>query len=883
MVPTRRLPRRVPERTLTAILVAVAVAFTLAQLHPELLVSDTVPAGGDMGAHVWGPAFLRDHLLPQWRLSGWSPDWYAGFPAYHFYMVLPSLLIVALDVVLPYNVAFKLVTVSGLLALPVAAWAFGRLGRLPFPGPALLAVAAVPFLFDRSFTIYGGNVASTLAGEFAFSISLALAVVFLGLVLRGLETGRHRVAAAVVLALCMLCHVIPAIFAVVGALLALALHADRSPLWWMVATGGVGIILAVLAALFVHVIVAGLVLLLTLGVQAKFSRLRWLATTGVVGALLTAFWTVPFVLRRPYLNDMGWEKLTTYWEALLPGRLGTTLTRALGNEATAGVVGDITWVALLAAVGVVTSFLFRRRLGILLTLLALAFAVGFVVAPQGRLWNARLLPFWYLCLYLLAAVAVSELATSLAALVARRPDRPVRAVVLGVPVVATLAVLAVVGLPLRSLPFGSTSADGTYRWAGLSTTDRSFIPDWAEWNYSGYQGKAAYPEFRALLATMADVGEERGCGRAMWEYSSDLDRFGTPMALMLLPYATDGCIGSMEGLYFEASATTPFHFLNQSELSAAPSRAQRDLPYGDLDVAAGVEHLQLLGVRYYLAFSPEAVGQAEASPDLTLVATSGSWQVYRVAESELVEPLRAEPAVLEEGAEGGEAWLEPAVEWYLDPSAREVFLAASGPRSWQRVAVGERPEARPVAEAEVSDVETSVDRVSFRVDRPGTPVLVKASYFPNWKAEGAEGPWRVAPNLMVVVPTATEVELRYGTTPVEWLAWALTALGAAGLVVLARRGPVPVAARRPEDQGDADGDTAVEAVPLAEPDHGDAEQTGVLVPAGAQGSDGGVAPPGAEPDDDAAPPGGGPSPAQSVSPPSGRIWGPRARDTDPGG
>ncbi|HEV2767155.1 MAG TPA: hypothetical protein VGV63_05540 [Acidimicrobiales bacterium] len=836
---TRCLRRRVPERTLTAVVVALAVGFTLAQLHPELLVSDTVPSGGDMGAHVWGPAFLRDHLLPQWRLSGWTPDWYAGFPAYHFYMVLPSLVIVALDVVLPYNVAFKLVTVSGLVALPVAAWAFGRLARLPFPGPALLAVAAVPFLFDRSFTIYGGNVASTLAGEFAFSISLALAVVFLGLVLRGLETGRHRVWTAVVLALCALSHVIPAIFAVVGALLALALHADRS-------------------------------------------RVRWLATSGVVGALLTAFWTVPFVLRRAYLNDMGWEKLTTYSEALLPGRLGSTLTRALGNEATAGIAGDITWVALLAVVGVATSFMFRRRLGILLALLALAFAVGFVVAPQGRLWNARLLPFWYLCLYLLAAVAVSELASSLAALVARRPERPVRAVGFAVPVAATLAVLVVVGLPLRSLPFGSTAADGTYRWAGLSTTDRSFVPDWAHWNYSGYEGKAAYPEFRSLLATMADVGEERGCGRAMWEYESDLDRFGTPMALMLLPYATDGCIGSMEGLYFESSATTPFHFLNQSELSAAPSRAQRDLPYGDLDVAAGVEHLQLLGVRYYLAFSPEAVSQAEASPELTLVATSGAWQVYRVDGADLVEPLPAEPAVLDGVPPAGRSWLDPAVEWYLDPSAREVFLAAAGPRSWQRVAVGERPEARPVPEAEVSDVETSVDGISFRVDRPGTPVLVKASYFPNWKAEGAQGPWRVAPNVMVVVPTATEVELRYGTTPVEWLAWALTALGAAGLVVLARRGPVPVAARRPEQHGDDAGDTAVEAVSQTGSNHGDAERAGVLVPAGVQGSDDGVAPAGAEPDDDQGPgPAGGPAPARTVTPPDGRIWGSPARDTDP--
>ena len=41
--------------------------------------SDTTPAGGDMGAHVWGPAYLRDVLLPSGRLSGWTADWYAGF------------------------------------------------------------------------------------------------------------------------------------------------------------------------------------------------------------------------------------------------------------------------------------------------------------------------------------------------------------------------------------------------------------------------------------------------------------------------------------------------------------------------------------------------------------------------------------------------------------------------------------------------------------------------------------------------------------------------------------------------------------------------------------------------------------------------------------
>ena len=61
------------------------------------------------------------------------------------------------------------------------------------------------------------------------------------------------------------------------------------------------------------------------------------------------------------------------------------------------------------------------------------------------------------------------------------------------------------------------------------------------------------------------------------------------------------------------------------------------------------------------------------------------------------------------------------------------------------------------------------------------------SYFPNWQVSGAEGPYRVAPNLMVVVPTEKHVELTYGRTGVEYLSYVLTLLGFVGLVLLWRR------------------------------------------------------------------------------------------------
>ena len=223
--------RRVPLATwVTLAVVGISTLFVVWVVNPAgVLLTDTTPTGGDLGAHVWGPAFIRDELLPRFRLTGWTPDWYAGFPAFHFYMVVPMLAVVAVNVglalplavpvalasvaggiwlerrrptgwipglwmlgvftvlVVPvaYGVAFKWVTVAGLVAMPVAAWLMGRLAGLEFPGPALMAAATLPFIFDRAFNIMGGNLMSTMAGEFAFALAVVALLVYLGLLVRG--------------------------------------------------------------------------------------------------------------------------------------------------------------------------------------------------------------------------------------------------------------------------------------------------------------------------------------------------------------------------------------------------------------------------------------------------------------------------------------------------------------------------------------------------------------------------------------------------------------------------------------------------------------------------------------------------------------------------
>jgi hypothetical protein len=98
-----------------------------------------------------------------------------------------------------------------------------------------------------------------------------------------------------------------------------------------------------------------------------------------------------------------------------------------------------------------------------------------------------------------------------------------------------------------------------------------------------------------------------------------------------------------------------------------------------------------------------------------------------------------------------------------------------------------QPTKQPVV---VSDVRMGDDTVQFHVDQVGVPVLVRVSYFPNWQARGAKGPYRVTPNFMVVVPTGHDVSLHYGRTGVERAGWLITLLGLAGLVALGRAKPI---------------------------------------------------------------------------------------------
>jgi hypothetical protein len=93
----------------------------------------------------------------------------------------------------------------------------------------------------------------------------------------------------------------------------------------------------------------------------------------------------------------------------------------------------------------------------------------------------------------------------------------------------------------------------------------------------------------------------------------------------------------------------------------------------------------------------------------------------------------------------------------------------------------------PLEPVVVSNVNIGEESVRFSVDKVGVPVLVRVSYFPNWKVDGAKGPYRVAPNMMVVIPTSTDVNMHYGWNMLDYVAYLLSFAGIAWIVVTRRR------------------------------------------------------------------------------------------------
>jgi hypothetical protein len=646
------------------------------------------------------------------------------------------------------------------------------------------------FLLDESFEIYGGNVKSTMAGEYSFSIALTLAVLGLGLLANGLRTGKYRVWTAVLLSLACVSHGIVLIF--------VAVTATVIALVWCIA-------------------------------RFDNKRILYAVTAGVTTILLSAWWVGPFLFGHEFMTDMKYgfrpnSSTDSFWDMYFP------LTPALDIVITA-----------LAVAGFVALVMRRHLTGIAIGITCLVFAVLVWNTRQslpviGLLWNPRLLPFVYLARYLLMVIGAFELIAWVVNAARKREAHrwPTSYEAAGAFAVVGVSILLVFGWMYEVLPGGGrvTSDETTvYAWGPLrkgSESGRAVADGWTRYNWKGYEGRPAYPAYHDLVTTMDGLGQERGCGRALWENNSANSEYGTTMSLMLLPHWTDGCIGSMEGLFFEATASTNYHFITAAAVSESASNPVRQLRYTNNDAELGVRHMRDLGVRYLMVRTDAAKAEAATAEGLEFVGLSGTWEIYEVQGSNIVEPLTVAPVVVDQAeddwykpGDDRERNLELGTSWFQNREAWPAIPVDEGPEEWQRVTASIVEDQRiepfddqlrkvdyvapdggftpmPLPAVTVSDVEIRQQSIDFSVDEVGVPVVVKVSYFPNWKVEGAEGPYRAGANHMIVIPTSTDVTLTYDSrSALDWFFYLLTAIGIGLCFVWRRRGDVRYGETRP--------------------------------------------------------------------------------------
>ncbi len=320
--------------------------FLIYQIPWQLVFSDTMIAGGDTGSHNY-IAYYAQEIFP--KIKWWSPDWYAGFPFLYFYPPLLYYITVILSFFIPLNIAFKLITLAGTFLLPLSIFLCLYLLDFKFPIPSIGALLSLSYLFLEEFSIYGGNIPSTLAGEFSYSCAFALFFIFIGLLIKGIKENKYLILNILILSLLVLIHPFPVMVSVL-----------------------IGVIL------FIQSII-----------QKETKRVFWyLAKVFGLAFALTAFWSLPFLALLPYTSKMQWTKVIKLSE-IFPSSL---------------IIFQV-----LAILGFFLALIKKDKRIIPFLYIIISSLIPFLVLNHSSIWNTRFLPFIIMGYLMLAAYGLGYL------------------------------------------------------------------------------------------------------------------------------------------------------------------------------------------------------------------------------------------------------------------------------------------------------------------------------------------------------------------------------------------------------------------------------------------------------------------------------------------
>jgi hypothetical protein len=686
-------------RTIPTVLVDLALVGLLVWTHtglfdPGLAFTETHVAGGDMISHPWIAKSLK-LAWSQGHFWSWNHGWFAGFPFLYFYFYPLYALTLGLDVVgFSEPVAFKVAVLCVALAVPLVYYASGRRWLSP-PLAFLFASLGIALFFDESYSWWGGNFKSLLAGQASHELGLLATVALFPYLLRG-ETSRPG--AVICYALAILGHIYSALFStlLVGLLLGLGLLRDRSP-----------------------------------------ARL-WQSLKGpLLSVLLTSFWWLPFLYYRRYTVAPTNTTVVDWREVLRVLQVESSLYAFLYAGAAAALAAGL---------------LRGRRDAPALALAALA------VATAASLFFLEGTPFLHVRFP--SAIYLFTLLAFLCAL--RRLDvHPALQW-------AALGPLAVVVLQ-SVVP--SAALDATLP-AALRHPAKDAAPWWS-WNLSGIETKPDADHVLEVWRYLEELQDDEG--RVAVEYH-DYNSYGSPRIFELTPYMSGKPV--LEGLLLESSTNYPsayyigFHFNRATWWPGFP------VVVPETDVRKGIGYLARYNVKYFVA-SREPTRRAMHEIGYPLLLANPGFEIFAVnPESRVASVLqgpipvvRAPQPVLATVLHFPES-LEKIVE---------ILPGLPGPgESVKDVDAGQQT-LEPLAGR------WSEDGQSYTIPETGAApgrarnILLKVSYFPNWRTDGGESVRLVTPNLMLVRTERPSLRVTYRAGWAERIALLVSA---ASLIVL---------------------------------------------------------------------------------------------------
>jgi hypothetical protein len=666
---------------------------------------------------------LVHDFAPGGKLVGWTQGNLAGYPLFQFYFPFPFLVMALIAVFLPLHVAFKIGVVLPLVLFPAAIAISLRRMKTAAPAPAVGALLSLLVLFNDRQTVWGGNAQSLMAGEFGYAYGYLFFPLFLAECWRAVDEGRISVRAVFLEVALGLSH-------------------------------GYGLLFGGLASLF-----------LIFSRRSIAGNIRVLAWTHLLAFLILGAWIVPLLIYLPMTTAFNHIWVLDRADDLLPPMLTPIALMALlalvaefisvvrcrrmvapapstsprGPTQASGGVAPAT---LLPSGRMDSRVLLFAGVALLAILI---YRVGY----RLHVVDVRFLPFWFLGLLILAALAADRLSGLVEARVA-------------LPIAAIAALVLILPDHVRT------------------------VSHWSRWNFMGLESRPAWKTLDAISRALAGRLSDP---RVFYEHSPQHESLGTIRIFENLPYLANR--QTLEGIYIQSSICSPFVYYIQSELSAMTSAALPDYHYTFPNVSAGLRHLELFNAPTLLIRSNEMRRRLDGRSDVARVKEIGPYTIYQASfETGFARPIRQVPMVYT-----GPHAKEFAYEHFIARGGDEPVVVLpygrrDAPADWRRVAtLAEASDSRPWSAGDSIPIvrcELGEEEVRIHSTRPGWPIRLSMAFHPRWKVEGGTL-FASTPGFFLIIPEREEVILRWSRTWVEMLGHLFTGTGLIVVLVLTVR------------------------------------------------------------------------------------------------